>query len=815
MSFLTRLKQRIQAGTEPLDGQAYHSRAIARWHQGDYPAALDDFDMAIRLLPDGSERIAAYLNRARVHRNMENREAALDDLNQVLSQVPTLGIAYLDRGVCLAVQGDSQAGMADLDRAIALLPDGTDKAIAYTNRGSARQELGDLLGALVDYERAIASGPEFTPAYEQRDAARKLLVEGPASSEEGAAAKGTSEAAKVAADLYERAQGFAQEGNLIDALAALTRILEMDPRNAWILYRRGVTLCQLHLYQQALDDLDWAMSLHPRFVEALTEHGLALTYMGEHESALLDFDEALALDPGYALAHENKAFVHILDERWQDALASADMAVRLEPGNAEYRAGRGEVYYRLGRYAEAGRDLRFYLEAMPEGPKASAVQQLLDQLPETVEQAPPPPGPWPPDALWREYVALRPDMTVEEMIHLVQQENAYYAVLPLDEGRWAVASAYGHEGLRDRLTSIADVIGRDILPLRLRQLPDLWQPCTPATAESTREAAWQACVESGGRTVVWEGGQILGVLEGRPSRHYPDRPTALFGPTSAFDREQRSDLRHVCTRCQATFSYFGPILAEDLLIDYACPRCAGSPVPAWIEARMRPNRWSQGGFLAEDERLEQVTASDDATLARLGVTHGEIADALDRLLDTAVTAYQDEFAQAKDAFNTQLIATRTRALDTVAKLTMRHDLDDVIAQLEQGTLPPSSAGARMGDLQVFLQPYIGYQYCPFTILCRPWSEEVPAIPVTSWPAGEVTVLNLETGLALPCRPGQSYRYSDLDFLVINRGTGEYMQGPGLVVHLIRDHHFFEGTGSPYRVDPETAARVLGLLGAGA
>jgi hypothetical protein len=28
-----------------------------------------------------------------------------------------------------------------------------------------------------------------------------------------------------------------------------------------------------------------------------------------------------------------------------------------------------------------------------------------------------------------------------------------------------------------------------------------------------------------------------------------------------------------------------------------------------------------------------------------------------------------------------------------------------------------------------------------------------------------------------------------------------MEGPGLIIHLIREHGFFEGLNSPYRVDP--------------
>ena len=41
-------------------------------------------------------------------------------------------------------------------------------------------------------------------------------------------------------------------------------------------------------------------------------------------------------------------------------------------------------------------------------------------------------------------------------------------------------------------------------------------------------------------------------------------------------------------------------------------------------------------------------------------------------------------------------------------------------------------------------------------------------------------------------------------------TGSDLSGPGLIVHLIRAHGFFEGFHSPSRVDPRALARVLEL-----
>ncbi|MBN2052648.1 hypothetical protein JW756_04040 [Candidatus Woesearchaeota archaeon] len=52
--------------------------------------------------------------------------------------------------------------------------------------------------------------------------------------------------------------------------------------------------------------------------------------------------------------------------------------------------------------------------------------------------------------------------------------------------------------------------------------------------------------------------------------------------------------------------------------------------------------------------------------------------------------------------------------------------------------------------------------------------------------------------------------SNVDLYVQNQETGERLDFPGGIVHLIREHHFYEGKKSPYRVDPELAARVLNI-----
>jgi hypothetical protein len=173
-----------------------------------------------------------------------------------------------------------------------------------------------------------------------------------------------------------------------------------------------------------------------------------------------------------------------------------------------------------------------------------------------------------------------------------------------------------------------------------------------------------------------------------------------------------------------------------------------------LERRMRPGADSRMGFLGHGEVLEEVIAQDAETLDNLGISYEQLAAAIEDVLTAAMKAP-----------HYLVKGNSERYLDLTAPSKMpRFDLYH---------LPPLSEGFLLGDLQVFTVLWRGWQNCPW---------ECPV----------------------------SAEWSDRDFLIINRRTGAYFTGPALIVHLIREHRFFEGLYSPYRVDPARAAHVLDL-----
>ena len=618
--------------------------------------------------------------------------------------------------------------------------------------------------------------------------------------------------AAAAAEHKRQAWACRDNDDLSGALIHFDKAIAIDANDADAYYGRGVILCMLRNYEQAIANLDWAIEIRPHHPQAFSERGLAYVESGDLEWGMEDYEQAIALDPAYATAHACKGSAFALQGLWSEALAPLDLALKLNPRIVEACHNRAIAHENLGNLPQAIQDYEASVRLQPHGPQAEHVTARVQSLKARIgEQAEPS---WSVlNETWSEFVTLSPDTTVDELTQRVQEDQAHYAIINFSQEHQVVASVYGRHGLRGRFTEIADIIGSEILGLKLGQFLDQWRPCIPLGPTVTQEMATEIAGRSGGCTVVVEADQVLGVFAKAHEYSYPQLPTVLFGPAYVFQREGRSvgpEGARTCRDCGSSFAYYQPVLQAGMLSDYACPQCGASPIPAWVEVRMKPGNWSREGFLGADERLEEVIAQDGETLRQMGITSDQIAEALDHLLDTASTAYEEQIEAAVTRLCDLMEQNQKRGHEGLAELPLPHSFDKIEAGLKQGRLPAEDAGVCVDDFQVFFRVYLGYQFCPWTSLRRPWSSDLPGTPVKLVPRDKVTHVLTVNGLALPCRPDSIYRYADRDFLLIHRRTGDWVKGPGLIVHLIRDHHFFEGTRSPYRVDPHQVAQTLGL-----
>lgn len=168
---------------------------------------------------------------------------------------------------------------------------------------------------------------------------------------------------------------------------------------------------------------------------------------------------------------------------------------------------------------------------------------------------------------------------------------------------------------------------------------------------------------------------------------------------------------------------------------------------AQIEHRMLPGQSSRIGFLTQGERLADIIARDEKTCADRGITPRQIADRLETLVG--------------------------RAKRRVGLALRRRERGDEV----DGFMNGRGGGVLLEGFRITGIHYRGLQDCPF-----------------------------EETRGATCEP---FIYSAGNYSIEHVDTKREIRFPGLIIHLAREHHFFEGSVT-YRLEPSEAIDVLGL-----
>jgi tetratricopeptide (TPR) repeat protein len=111
------------------------------------------------------DRAATLINRSALLIKAFDNRGGLADCDESIRTYPSLGEAYLNRGVALRELGEINASIEALDKGLAV---GLNRPqLAYYDRAIAKEDLGDAKGAYQDYKMALQLAPDFQLAAEQ------------------------------------------------------------------------------------------------------------------------------------------------------------------------------------------------------------------------------------------------------------------------------------------------------------------------------------------------------------------------------------------------------------------------------------------------------------------------------------------------------------------------------------------------------------------------------------------------------------------------------------------------------------------------
>ncbi|MFD5316177.1 tetratricopeptide repeat protein [Streptomyces sp. NPDC127098] len=316
-------------------------RGRQRYNQSEYEAAIEDYDEALRLVPDSAWALA---HRGETHRVLGHHEEALRDLDRAVELDADDLYALESRGSALGYLGRYEEALRDLDRVI---EQGPRRAWDYAERGRVHHRMRRYDAAVADYDKAIELAPDDAWIHRGRG---DLHVSAGRFEE---AVRDFDRAIEL--EPYEalgwafRGAAHRHAGRLDLAVADLDRALELDD-DEWTYAERGEAHRLAGRLEAAVADFGLAIALDPQYFWALWKRGDVHRQADRYREAVRDYGRAIQLDSGTAWLYERRAKAHHLAGDYVAAVVDFGEAIRLDPAQATVYAGRGHCHLATGDY---------------------------------------------------------------------------------------------------------------------------------------------------------------------------------------------------------------------------------------------------------------------------------------------------------------------------------------------------------------------------------------------------------------------------------------------------------------------------------
>ncbi len=226
-----------------------------------------------------------------------------------------------------------------------------ESAGALLEQALVHHEAGDYAAAIIAYEKLLAAYPEdvngltnFGLLHLHHRHPEKTIP---------LIRKSLTHYAKQPQALVDLATALRQTGELIEAMIAVDRALQLQPNFAEALEERAMTLLALKRYDDAIETCKKLLLAKPNYAYAYNMMGFAQHSSGQFEKAVASYDRVLALAPDSAEILSDKGASLLGLKRFDEALACFDRAVALNAQIADIHNNRGNAFKELGRIEES------------------------------------------------------------------------------------------------------------------------------------------------------------------------------------------------------------------------------------------------------------------------------------------------------------------------------------------------------------------------------------------------------------------------------------------------------------------------------
>jgi len=131
------------------------------------------------------------------------------------------------------------------------------------------------------------------------------------------------------AEWFDKGYNRYQEGNLMKAVEAFSKVITLNPKETRAYLDRGIVYSNMGMYDKAINDYNAAIALNPDYAEAYNNRGWAYLKKALFDHTIKDCSEALRLNPAMATAYHTRGMAYkaqgLLDMARKDFQKSCEL----------------------------------------------------------------------------------------------------------------------------------------------------------------------------------------------------------------------------------------------------------------------------------------------------------------------------------------------------------------------------------------------------------------------------------------------------------------------------------------------------------
>ena len=267
----------LRSMQQAMSSNGRTEQGIARFQQGDFQGALEEFRAAVEANPSDA---VAHDYIGMIFGEAGNLSEAVSHFQEAERLDPTFPDPHAHLALADFKAGQTEEAIAEYQQALRLNP---KMPQAQYGLSEICTKIGDLDGAIILLQEVTESEPDFAEAH--YNLGLNLW------------------------NRYKKSSGLRQKSDLEEAAKQLRKAADLEPRRVSVLEALGQIEADQGDYTHSVDHLGKAVALEPSNPEYHYDLGLALRLKGELEPAAEQFRAALSLAAQHALARRSLGLV--------------------------------------------------------------------------------------------------------------------------------------------------------------------------------------------------------------------------------------------------------------------------------------------------------------------------------------------------------------------------------------------------------------------------------------------------------------------------------------------------------------------------